>query len=181
MHHAAQRVRVAGIRRTTSRACLTRTRRACLAIGAASLFASGCFRYVPVELAAVPDGNDVRMYLTRQGLAALDELPLESGPIVRGKLITQDNGDVTLRVPVATRQTGFHSSMIGQDVRIPTGDIVQVERRQLDKLGTGLLIGGAIGVTALVMTLILDSHSETVVEPPPPEEIRVPLFTLRIR
>jgi hypothetical protein len=144
-------------------------------------FVTGCFRYVPTELAAVPDGRDVRVYLTRQGLAALDELPLESGPVVRGRLMHQYNGDVTLRVPVAMRQTGFHLNSIGQDVLIPTSDIVQIERRELDKFGTVLLIGGAAAVTAFIMTLILDSHSETVIDPPPTEEIRVPFFTLRFR
>lgn len=158
-----------------------RPRRAILGIALLGTLATGCFKYVPVELATVPDGHDVRMYLTRQGLAALDELPLESGPVVRGKLVAQDNGDITLRVPVATRQTGFHTSSIGQDVRIPTGDIIQVERRELDKVGTGFLLGGAVAATAFIMSLILDSHSEVIVDPPPIEEIRVPLFMLRIR
>lgn len=152
-----------------------------IALVASTLLAPACYRYVPAELAGLPDGQDVRMYLTRQGIAAIDELPLESGPLVRGRFVNQDNGDVILRIPVAVRQTGFHTSSIGQDVRIPTSEIIQVERRRFDSVGTGLLIGGSAIATALVMKLILDSRNDTTGEPPLIEELRVPLFLLRIR
>ncbi len=148
---------------------------------ASALLAAGCYRYVPVELETVPAGEGVRMYLTRTGMAAITELPMEAGPIVTGTLVSQDNGDVLLRVPIATRQQGFHIRSIGQDVRIPTGDIIQVERRQLDRLGTGLLIGGTGAVAALVMTLILDSRSDVVNDDSPVPELRVPLFMWRMR
>ena len=38
------------------------------------LAASGCFTHVPAELEAIPDGEPVRVLVTRTGLAELMEL-----------------------------------------------------------------------------------------------------------
>ena len=52
---------------------MNRSRMAALALGAA--LSSGCYGYIPVELEAVPPGEQVLVHLTRQGLADIPELP----------------------------------------------------------------------------------------------------------
>ena len=70
----------------------------------------GCFAYVPVEPAAAPVGQEVRVYITPQEMAALRELddqglPYSNGPpSVSGILTSRDGSGLTLRIPVATRQ-----------------------------------------------------------------------------
>ena len=39
-------------------------------VPAAALICSGCFTYVPAPLTTVPPGDEVRVHLTREGVAA---------------------------------------------------------------------------------------------------------------
>jgi hypothetical protein len=149
---------------------------------AAPLLLCGCYRYVPAELGAVPVGQDVRVHLTRQAMIGIEELPDLERPLVSGTLVRLESERLFLRVPVAARQVGFHTDLIGQDVGIPTTGIVQLEQRRLDPLGTGLLVAGTAATAAAVITLILESRRGTEDPGPPPiEELRVPLFSLRFR
>lgn len=156
-------------------------RSAAAAVAAAALLTSGCFSYVPVETAAVSPGEEVRVYLTRQGLASVEQLNLEEGPIVRGSVVEQDASQLLLRVPVTSVREGFHSVPIGQDVRIPSDAILQMERRVLDRSGTGLLVAGTAAMAAGVVWLIVDSGGgREEDDPPSPPEIRIPLFSVSV-
>lgn len=150
-------------------------------LAAIVLLASGCFGYVPVETSAVTPGEDVRVYLTRQGLAELEQLDLESGPIVRGSVVAAEPDRLLLRVPVTRVQEGFHSVALGQDVPIPSGAIVQLERRELNRGGTALLVAGTAAMAATVIYLILDEGGgRDEPDPPEPPEIRIPLFSVPV-
>ena len=133
-----------------------------LTLGLVALLSSGCFSYVPADIETVPPGEDVRLFLTQAGMAALDEADpdgtLLTGvtPIVQGEITRRDLDEVYVRIPITRRQVGFHSSQLGQDVRIPTGEIVQIERRELNGVGTGLIIGGSTGLAASVILFIIN-------------------------
>lgn len=144
---------------------------------------SACFSYVPAEFDAVPLGESVRVYLTRQGIAAAgDALDQDGEPFLRGTLLRRDGDRMVLRVPVARRQVGFFAEPIGQDIEVRTSDVVQLERRRLDRTGTGLLVAGTVASAAAVIFLIIDSGgAEDIVDPPPPERRRIPIFSLPIR
>jgi hypothetical protein len=98
-----------------------------------------------------------------------------------GEFVRQTGADLFLRVPTVRRQVGFHSAQLGQDVRIPASEIVQIERRQLNKAGTGLLIGGAAAAfTGLVVFILNDARQTTdTTEPELVEERGRRIFTLR--
>ena len=83
-------------------------------------------------------------------------------------------------MPVARRQVGFFSEQIGQEIAIRTGDIVQLEQRRLDKTATALLIAGTAAAAAGVVFLIMEAWGNEEVVEPPPNELRVPLFSIRI-
>lgn len=150
------------------------------ALAASVLLVSACFSYVPTELESVPVGQDVQVYVTRAGMAELEQIP-ESGPILRGKLMARESDRISLRVPVATRQTGFYQSTVGQDVFIPVGEIVQIERRKLNGATTGLLVAGTAAGAAGIIYVIIEAYGRTETTPPDPEELRIPIFSIRFR
>src|SRR5687767_427701 len=81
---------------------------------------SGCFRYVPAELGALPAGQDVRLELTRVGFAQLPEIPNATGPDLSGKLTRQDANRLFVSVPVNVRMGGIVTQTVQQEVSIPT-------------------------------------------------------------
>jgi hypothetical protein len=154
------------------------------ALLASVLSLGGCFAYIPADIDAVPDGQNVRVYLTRQGMVSLPELPDLNEPYLRGMLSRRADDGFYLRVPVATRQEGFHQSEIGQDVWIPAGEIVQFERREFNRTGTGFLIAGTAGLAGAVVFLIIKDHLNS--NPGEGctvncEEFRVPLLSIPVR
>ena len=160
-----------------------------LAAALALSTATGCFNYVPTEMAAVPPGESVRLFLTRAGVNAVNEggaeeaLSVVSEPVLSGEFVRRAGDDLFLRVPTVRRQIGFHSTQLGQDVRVPAGEIVQIERREFSKAKTGLLVGGAAAViTGLVVFILNDARQPDVVNPPfdPVEDRGRRVFTLRL-
>lgn len=151
-----------------------------VALAAVILCLTACYHYVPMELGAVPEGEAVRVYLTREGIEALPQLPAD--PILSGTLVRRAADHVLLRVSVAERRAGFHTTRIGQNVRIPAIEVVQLERRELDSVGTGLLLAGTVASAATVILLIMsDARRGTEAPLPAPPEIRVPVFSFPAR
>ncbi|MSR35849.1 MAG: hypothetical protein EXR95_04270 [Gemmatimonadetes bacterium] len=104
---------------------------------------AGCFSYVEMPLDAAPIGAEYRLLLTRQRMDQLRDLDgsglPDAGPsVVRGTLVRRDGTEILFRVPVVSRQVGFHQNEIDRQIRLGVGDIVQMERRQLDRGRTGL-------------------------------------------
>ncbi|MBW3535460.1 MAG: hypothetical protein KY453_09640, partial [Gemmatimonadetes bacterium] len=87
---------------------------------------------------------------------------------------------VTLRVPLRRRtEDAFSGPPPVTDVRVAGSDILQIERKALDVTSTALLVGGAVGVAALALNAFVFGDSGDVGrEPPDPELIRIPLFSI---
>ena len=151
--------------------------RLAVALGAAILCTAGCFRYIPTEVAAIPDGERVRVHLTRAGQLDLPELTDPVGGPVQGTLVRRADDRIFLRVPVAVRREGFLQSNIGQDAAIPFSEIVQIERRQLSRSRSGLMVAGTAGFAAMVVLVIIDGSIGR--EPGPPtggDDLRIPIW-----
>jgi hypothetical protein len=116
-----------------------------LQIGGTVLLISGCFSYIPTELASVPEGQEVRLHLTRQGLADLPDILNQAGLTLTGKLLESGDDRLLVRVPIAVQQDALVTRTLGQDLVIPARSIVQIERRALDRGRSALvLVGGAV-------------------------------------
>jgi hypothetical protein len=137
---------------------------------------SGCFGYVRSDVGAVPVGENVRVYLAPQGSAMteLRELSAAAEPIVNGQLMERAANGLMLRVSEGA--AGYYAPAIGQDVRIPSSEILQLERRRLDPLRTAIASGA---VAASVATVVLAIMSDAFGSDPPGGEvepqIRIPL------
>ncbi len=149
---------------------------------------TGCFNYVPTEIGAVPPGESVRLFLTRAGVDAVNQAGNEEAlstvfePVLSGEFVRRTDADLYVRVPTVRRQVGFHTSQLGQDIRVPAGEIVQIERQELSKAKTGLLVGATTAaITGLVVFILNDARQPDVANPPfdPVEDRRRRVFTLR--
>ncbi len=109
--------------------------------GAAIALSSGCFSYKAAELGSVHQGTEVRVQLTREGFAALSDLPMESGPRLTGTLVSSDASQLRVRVPLAAERL---TTTVAQEFEIPAGAIVQLERRELNRTRTAIVVGGAV-------------------------------------
>ena len=139
--------------------CKTFTARVVTFLIAGSML-SGCYRYIPTQLEAVPQGGEVQLLVSRQGaqeLAEVTDLVQGPAPAVRGAVAGVENGDLLLTVPVAMRQEGFHRNQMVQTVRVPTGEILSVGVRELDKVATGFSIGAAAAGAGLIAFAILEA------------------------
>lgn len=146
------------------------------------LILGGCFSYVTAPVDTVPVGEEVRVFVSRQALQELPDLPNGDTPILAGKLTRRDNERLFISVPVARRQEGFFVSQIGQEVGVRSSEIVQLEMRKLNRTNTALFVGG-IGIAAAGVVYAIMEAAGWRDNPDPPviEEFRIPLFSIPIR
>jgi hypothetical protein len=121
---------------------------------------AGCFKYIPTELEAVPPGENVRVYVTRNVVTSIEEVVRTNDPVLSGQLVRRQDDNLFLRVNTAIRNEGFHSVPIGQDLSIPLQEIIQVERRELDPLGTSALVAGTVGLAGFVIFVIMEAYGD---------------------
>ena len=128
-------------------------------LAVAALVLSGCYKYVPVETGATPPGEEVRVFVTRQGAAEFSEVAPLDGPVpdLRGEVVGHEGSDLLLAVEVASPQVGFHTIGLKQTVRIPTGEILSIERRVLNKPLTAAVVGGVAAAGTAMMLMIIDA------------------------
>lgn len=158
--------------------------RASFALVALVTLTSGCYRYVPTSVELAPPGDEVRVLVTRLGAAQLTEVMPGSAVtgVVTGKLESIDGDDLLLSVPVGERRDGFMRIDLTQTIRVPRGEVLNLERREFDKTGTAFIGAAAVAVGAGIIFGIIEAFGSP--GPPddgePPVDFRVMLgqFTL---
>jgi hypothetical protein len=148
--------------------------RARTGLALALVLSAGCHRYTPTDASLVPPGEDIRVLVTRVGAAQLEEvLPDRSIPgVISGTMNGVEGDDVLMRVPVGARREGFVMVDMVQTIRVPMGEILGMERRELNKAATGLLLVGAAALGVGVVFGIIEAFGTAPPpdEGPPPEE-----------
>jgi hypothetical protein len=141
----------------------------------ASLAASACFEYVPVAPAAIPAGQDVRVYLSRRGLADLPEDLPTGRSFVVGRWTKATADSVMLQVPVVSRLEDPNAPDIRQNLLVARGDVVDVRRRRFSPAHTVLAIGAAVGGGAVIVTVVLRAGGDQPTDAPEgPDQSRIP-------
>ena len=151
------------------------------ALAGAMLALSGCYRYVPTRLDVTPVDEQVRLVVTRAGaqdMAAFggdgDDGPV---PSVEGRFVGLEGGELLMRVPVSNSLTTPGAVSFDQMIRVPSGEIISIERREIDCAKTSLLLAGALGGAAFIVLGIMEAGGQSNDPPVDPDLylFRVPI------
>lgn len=107
----------------------------------------GCYTLVPATVPGLTPGDQVRVEV---GGTLSPELRMfvgegGSGGALSGTVDHRDADGLLLLLPSAYRPQGFHVETLHQRVRVPGINLLAVERRELDR-GRTVLVVGAVGV-----------------------------------
>lgn len=121
---------------------------------AASL--TGCYSYTPVGVEAVAPGESVRARITPEATGKLPETIAADEWRVEGEFLERDGGGFTLFVPTTVVRQGFFEQDLHERVRLSPGDVIELERRELDRSRTYVMAGVAaaavVGIVVKTLT-----------------------------
>ena len=142
----------------------------------ATALSLGCFAYVPADLETVPVGSRVRAMLSSEGQVDFRNRTAMDLRVINGTLVEKSRNTVLLSVSTGTTtlDAGFPTTL-HQLIDVPRQDIARVDRRKLDELKTGVLIGAVAGaVTTVAILALRGGEPGTLTVPPnePPESVR---------
>lgn len=120
----------------------------------------GCFAYVPTELDRIPDGEAVRVLLSRDAALRLtdqgaEELVSLDRPTLAGALRRRADGGLALRVPVRGGSVDGPARPIVQELLLERADVLSVEQRRLDRTRTTFASAAAVGAATAAVVLIV--------------------------
>lgn len=130
------------------------------AIAAASLVGSGCYTYTPISHDLAPVGEEVRVVVTRAGAGELaDEMQLEAAaPVLRGRVTGHEPGVLLLRVPRPSNPSMSPSGVeLAQIARLPVGEVLSIERRDMSTGRTLAALGAIVGATTFLVLGIMEA------------------------
>lgn len=131
---------------------------------------SGCYRYVPIDLAAVRPAEDLRVHATE---AAAVRLVREFGTYLtalEGRVSREGPDSLSITVPIGRDYRGVALEGGRQVLFLGRSEVVGVRRREFSRGRTVVVSAGALlafGLLVVAVTQWSDPNS-TVVEPPPP-------------
>lgn len=136
---------------------------------------SGCFTYVPVGNQPVPAGQEIRITLSRQAMAALPEEVAAPGTVLQGVYTGQEGGELRIRVPVWSRDR-LVGPELRQEARIPLNEVQELAIRRLDTPRTLLVTAGSVAAATGLVLAIMQSSGNVIRSPGEgPEQFRFPL------
>lgn len=146
---------------------------------ALALVATGCHRYVPAPLGAVPEGAEVRVHLSEE---AADRIGARYGnrmEEVSGRL-QRWSDEVVIAVPVPVAP-GLVDRDLQNRVILPVADVLAIDVQERDRTRT-ILLGAAIGGVVLwaAISAISGVFGGTTGEDPPFEDQSVVPLWLRV-
>jgi hypothetical protein len=125
-----------------------RARLAIVALGV--VLGSACYTFEPVGVEALGPGNGVRARLTPAGAQLLGELTGDPSNVLEGAFVSGQPDRLRFalwRSDLA--RPGFRPGQV--EIELPRGDVVEVERKRLSRLRTGLLSAGLVGGLLLLI------------------------------
>lgn len=145
------------------------------------LTVSGCARWVPAQLGTVPPGTDVRLRLSEEGAAQLEEMTGSGAAEVTGELL-QWEPEVLVSTVLAPTGARVDPSL-RQRLVVDPANVVGIDVREVDRTRTGFLVGGVVAVagSAVVWAIVnIVRGSEGAPTTPPTDGPQEPFVRLRL-
>lgn len=142
----------------------------------------GCYALVPVEEGALAPREEVRVWLSAEGEAAV--APVLGGRVrsVEGTVVSVDPSGLSLEVPVAVRQAGFHAERLRQEIRLAPAEVSLLQRRELDRARTAVVVTGTGAALAAAAWLTMTGWTGASTDHPgggdDPPQLRIPILVL---
>ncbi len=145
------------------------------------ILVSGCARWVPARVGDVPIGTDIRLRLSDEGAAQLEELTGTRRSEVSGQLLQWDS-EVMVSAALQAAGAGANSSSLRQRFVVDQEDILGVDIRELDRTRTGLFVGGVAVVAGSAIVWVVSQlvGGGTAATNPPPNAPSEPFVRIRI-
>src|SRR4051812_39123990 len=106
---------------------------------------SGCYTYTPLDSAAPPPGSNVRARLSAPAAARIaPSLGGTDARLVTGLVVDAQPTALTLEIPTVPAGTATAQTGLFQRVTLSRTDVLELERRTLDKQRTGVVVGAAL-------------------------------------
>ncbi len=154
--------------------------------GAAVLFLSGCYTYVPSSRAPLI-GERVGVSLNDRGRAELAAQVGEAVDRIGGAVLEQDTTGYVLAVyDVKSLRSAASAKWTGEKVRVAADQVAFISERQLNKGRTAIAAGGAVAILiTLFATVDVFGTGDPPIEgptiPPIGDQARIPLVLFRFR
>ncbi len=143
---------------------------------------TGCYSYIPSSVEDVSPGTPVRIRLTAVEAGRLVDQRLTNARLLTGTLVQGDGEQLLVDTSVGHNDAERGMRSVVQRVAVPAHEVLEMERRQLDKGRTGLVVGA--GTVALGVVIALQSRGGSGSTDTPgggtQESRRVPILSLRI-
>ncbi len=180
-----QRNVVGGIRpRRAGRGVRSRLRGAGSAALLSSLALGGCYSHFPVEEGSLAPRQEVRVWLNAEGKAAVAPILGSEVTSLEGTVVRADPSGLALEVPAGVRQAGFHSELLRQEIVLRRAQMTMLQRRELDRARTAILVTGAGTALAAVAWVAMTGWTGASSDHPSgddPPQVRVPIFFIPVR
>ena len=131
---------------------------------------TGCYTYVPVDVAAVTAGTDVRARVKASAAEQLGpSLGLSDARVLSGAVVDLTPEGMTLKVESVRAGTLTAPEGLFQEILINRNDVLELESKRLDEGRTRLAVAaGVAGAAALAATILRGrSSGESAVNEPP--------------
>ncbi len=153
-----------------------------LAVGTGCFVLAGCFTLSPIRLDSEIEPGRSRVHLTDAGVTRVAEVLGERVRVLDGEVTRSTANEIVVLVP-SSGSAAFGEQVLYQELRLPKDDVTSIERRQLNKLRTGLTVGGVAAATGF---LLYKAFSGKTGSSPDgggggPSESRVPLLRIFMR
>ncbi|HKS06818.1 MAG TPA: hypothetical protein VJR92_10930 [Gemmatimonadaceae bacterium] len=148
----------------------------CVAVLVVGLAATGCYKYVPVQVGAVNPRADVRVVVTESAAARLSKDLGTYTTNLDGRVARELHDSVSVSVPVTRTYRGALMDSGWQTLFLGRAEVVQVHRRKLSRVRTVAASVGTAAVLALVVKSVVqwaDPNTSNEEPPPPPPAQRV--------
>lgn len=121
---------------------------------------SGCYTYAPLDTAGATPGSNVRARLSIPAASRIaTSLGNGDARVLSGIVIDTGKDVFTLEVPSVPMGTATAPQGLFQRVSIGRSDVLELERRTLDKPRTGIIVAAAIAGAGVITAAIVHGQS----------------------